>query len=53
MRLAMNAFLPACAFGVVCVPEADEQVAAEPDALPADEQSTQVVAEDEDEHRRR
>ena len=51
MRLAMNAFLPAAAFGVSSIPEADEQVAAEPDALPADEEDRQVVAHDQDEHR--
>src|SRR5581483_6014965 len=35
------------------VPEADQQVRAEPDALPADEEEQQVVGEDEDQHRRR
>jgi hypothetical protein len=51
MRFAMNAFLPAAAFGELLVPEADEQVRAEAHPLPADEEQRQVVGEDEDEHR--
>ena len=51
MRLTMNAFLPAAAFVVVLEPEADQQVAAEADAFPADEEHRQVVAEDQDQHR--
>ena len=35
----------------ILVPEADEQVRAEPHALPADEEERQVVREDQDEHR--
>src|SRR5262249_19540191 len=36
---------------VVLVPEADEQVAAEADALPAEEHHDEVVPEDEEQHR--
>ncbi len=50
-RLTMNAFLPASAFAFFVVPEADQQVGAEPDALPADEQQRQDVAEHQDQHR--
>ena len=38
------------AVGRVLVPEADQQVAAEPDALPAQVQEQQIVGEDEDQH---
>ncbi len=37
--------------GVLLVPEADEEVRAEPDALPPDEEHRQVVGHHEDEHR--
>ena len=47
----MNAFLPAAALAKSFVPEPDEQVRAEADALPADEEDREVVREDEHEHR--
>ena len=37
MRLTTNALRPACAFGVLVEPEADQQERAEADAFPADE----------------
>ena len=35
IRLTMNAFLPASALALLAEPEADQQVGAEPDALPS------------------
>ena len=50
-RLTTKAFMPARGLLVVLVPEADEQVAAEADALPAEEHDDEVVPEDEEQHR--
>ena len=52
MRLTMNAFLPASVADFFSVPEADQQVRAEADALPADEHHEEVRAEHEHEHER-
>ena len=52
MRLTMNAFLPASARDFFVEPEADQQVGAEADAFPADEQQQVVVAEHQHQHRR-
>jgi hypothetical protein len=43
--------LAGCGVRHLVVPEADEEIAAEPDALPPDEEDRQVVREDEDQHR--
>ena len=51
-RLTTNAFMPARALLRLGVPEADEQVAAEADAFPAEEERDEAVAEDEQQHRR-
>ena len=51
IRLVMNAFFPARGVRRVLVPETDQQVAAEADALPADEHHRQAVAEDQHQHR--
>ena len=53
MRLTMKAFLPASVADFFVIPEADEEVRAEADAFPADEQHREVRAEHEDEHERR
>ena len=50
-RLVTNAFLPATAAGVALEPERDEQVRAEPDALPAEEGDEEADAEHQHEHR--
>ena len=51
MRLTTKAFLPAAAADRLLEPEGDEQVRAEPDQLPPDEQHAEAVAEHEDQHR--
>ena len=52
-RLATNAFLPATAARVALEPERDQQVRAEPDALPAEEGDEEAAAEHEDRASRR
>jgi hypothetical protein len=49
-RFTTNAFFAAVAYRAV-VPEADEQVGRQADALPADVEQHVVVGEDEQEHR--
>ena len=44
MRLAMNAFLPAAAFGAFSYQKPMSRYEQRPDALPADEEDGQVVA---------
>ena len=51
IRLTTKAFLPASAANVLVVVEADQEVRAEPDALPADEHHQEVAAQDEHQHR--
>ena len=51
-RFITNAFLAAAAAGRLVLPEADQQVGRQADALPADEQHQVVVGEDQDQHRR-
>ena len=50
MRVVMKAFLPASDRGLLQEPEADEQVAAEAHAFPADEHQDDVGGEDQSEH---
>ena len=52
MRLTRNAFLPGRRRRRLLVPEPDEQVGAEADALPADEQHQEVCRQDEQQHER-
>ena len=52
MRLTMKAFLPASAADFFGEPEADQQVRAEADALPADEHHREVGAEHQHQHER-
>ena len=51
MRLTMNALLPAGRVRQLLVPEADQALGAEADALPADEHQQQAVAEHQRQHR--
>ena len=51
MRVVMKAFLPATAADVALEPERDQQVGAEPDALPPEEGDEEAAAEHEDQHR--
>ncbi len=50
-RLTMNAFFAASAADRFVLPEADQQVARQPDQLPGDEDDEEVVGEDEEQHR--
>ena len=50
MRLTMKAFLPASAADFLQEIKADEQIAAQADAFPADEEQHVVRGEDQDEH---
>ncbi len=47
----MNAFLPAAALGSLSYQKPIEQVGAEADAFPPDEEQREVVREDERQHR--
>ena len=53
MRLTMNALLPGGRGAVLLEPEPDQQVGAEPDALPAHEHQRQVAAQHEQQHEER
>ena len=50
-RLTMNAFLAASGRRALLLPEADQQVAREPDQLPGDEDDEEVVGQYQEQHR--
>ena len=50
-RLTMNAFVAAAAGSRTFVPVADEQIGAETDGFPEDEELKQVVRHDQHQHR--